>query len=126
MRHIVFGLIALALVACSSTSSAPIATPQTPAQVVYALEGTYQGALGVELAYAKLPPCGNAASAICSSTTVLTQIVNADKDAWTTLQAAQTAVQTPGFNDSATTASIASAQAAVNAFAKLTSTLKVN
>ena len=125
MKCILAIALALALSACSAVGVAPQPIAQTPAQAVFQLEGDYRAALGLELAYAKLPPCSAGGLAVCSTVPVLQTVVDTDKKAWTAILAAQNAVTTPGFDASTMIALVASATQATNAFVAISNTLKV-
>jgi hypothetical protein len=102
------------------------ATPQTenPGQIVYQIQSGYAVALKTELAYSNLPDCSTGIK-LCSKKDVIRQVQKADDLAWDAIQAAQTAVRTPGFGDSGVTTTIASARALTDAFIGITNTLKI-
>ncbi len=114
MRKIL--LLPLFLMACTST-------PQTPAQDVYAAESSYASALRIELAYSNLPRCPKAK--LCSDVSVIKKVQKSDDLAWIALKEAETAVRTPGFDDSAVIATVASAKALTGAFVSITDKLGV-
>lgn len=119
MRKRLFGFLAiLALTACT--------TPKTPSQAVYLAEGDFAAAVRIELAYDSLPRCTTPkATKICSDITIMRKVRKADDVAWAALQAAQAAVQTPGFGDNNIATAVASATALTTAFINITDTLKI-
>ena len=113
------------IVAAAITLLAACATaPQTPAQSVYAVQGTYAAALNVAVAYKQLPPCQTGGPALCSEKTVVAKLQQADDVAYAALTAAQNIVRTPNAGLNVQTA-IAAANNAVAAMAAITATLKV-
>lgn len=111
--------LAIALVAACTT------TPQTPQQAVYAIQGSYAGALTVAVAYKRLPPCGRATSpTLCADPVVVAKLQKADDLAYPTLQTAQNLVRMPDAGVNAQTA-IAAARQAVGLLVNITNTLTV-
>ncbi len=101
-------------------------TPDSPAQAVYAAEGSYAAALRLELAYSNLPRCfASNSPKICSEVSVIKKVQTADNVAWSAIKNAQTAVRTPGYGDSKITTAVASAVALTNSFVEITNQLKV-
>jgi len=120
MRRIIaaLALVALTGFGCSTT-------PQTPQQAVYAIQGTYAGALTIAVAYKRLPPCGQPASpTLCSNSDIVGRLQKADDIAYPTLIGAQTVVRSAETGSNVQTAILA-AQQAVAAFAAITNTLTV-
>lgn len=105
----------LFIVACSTV-------PQTPGQGVYAAKATFAGALGAAVQYASLPRCVEGVPVLqaCSDQGVLDDMKKASLAAQEALDEAEKVVRTPGVGDSAITAAVASASAAVEAFVKIT------
>ncbi len=111
-----FFILPILLIACT--------VPKSPAQTIYAIEGSYAAALEVELAYSSLPACGGTI-VICSDNAVIKKVQKVDDAAWVSIQAAQKAVRTQGFNDSNVIATVASAKALTEAFVQITNQLGV-
>lgn len=99
-------------------------TPQTPAQSVYAVQGSYAAALNIAVAYKQLPACQQGGPVMCSDRAIVTKLQQADDVAYAALTAAQNIVRTPNAGANAQTA-ITAAQQAVTALASITATLKV-
>lgn len=115
----------LALLAFAVLTGFGCATaPQTPAQSVYAVQGTYAAALSVAVSYKQLPACVQGGPVLCSDPAVVAKLQKADDVAYAALTAAQNIVRTPGAGLNAQTAINAASQA-VNALASITSTLQV-
>ncbi len=116
MKNILALLLLLFVAACS--------TPQDSAQTVYFLQGNYAIALRAEIAYDKLPRCGQASSPkVCSDIAIVKRLRTADDVAWDAIQQVQVAVRTPGFGEDKLTTAIASATAAATSFVNITQTL---
>ena len=99
-------------------------TPQTPAQAVYAVQGTYAAALQVAVTYKGLPSCARPDKPVlCSDADVVKKLQAADNVAYASLTAAQNTVRSPGAGANVQTAIVA-AQQAVNALAAITATLR--
>ncbi len=98
--------------------------PQTPAQSVYTIQGTYAAALSVAVSYKQLTPCVQAGPVLCSDPGVVAKLQQADDVAYAALTAAQNIVRAPNAGLNAQTAINAASQA-VNALASITATLKV-
>lgn len=98
-------------------------TPQTPAQSVYQVQGSYAAALQIAVTYKQLPKCQQGSPVICSTPTVVAQLQKADDVAYAALTAAQNIVRTPGAGANFQTA-ITAAQQATAAFASITATLR--
>ena len=117
-------LIGALLLAAALAGTGCATTPQTPAQSVYQVQGTYAAALQIAVTYKQLPPCQQGVQALCSDKAVVTKLQKADDVAYAALTAAQNIVRTPGAGANLNTALVA-AQQAVNAFAAITTTLQV-
>lgn len=79
------------VMALGLSSCATVPPPKTPAQTVYALEGTYAASLSIVVGYRQLPPCPT--SAICQDPAVMNHLLDYDRYAYTALMDAQTAVR---------------------------------
>ena len=100
-------------------------TPQTPAQSVYQVQGSYAAALQIAVTYKQLPNCAKPdAPVLCSNAQVVAQLQKADDVAYAALTAAQNTVRTAGAGANVQTAIVA-AQQAVAALTSITATLKV-
>ena len=117
MRRLFAAVMLLLLVACAST-------PQTPAQSVYQVQGSYAAALQIAVTYKQLPACQAGGPVLCSDKAVVAKLQQADDVAYAALTAAQNIVRTPNAGANVQTAIVAAQQAAA-AFASITSTLKV-
>lgn len=100
-------------------------TPQTPQQAVFQVESNYAAALTAAVAYKRLPLCAEPAVQPCSRKSVVSQLQKADDVAAKALNAADTAVNTPGFGDAIAQSAITAARAALDALVSITSTLGV-
>ena len=92
---------------------------ETPAQVVYGLQGDYNAALAIASAYESQPRClegQDLTEAVCSDPDAVEAIRSADNKAYAALVGAQEVVRTPGATDSAVSLAIASARAALDFF----------
>lgn len=110
-------ILAVMLSACSTI------LPSNSAQTVYIAKSDYAAALTIAVAYKRLPDCSTAPQP-CSSAAIVKQLQKADDVAAGALDAAETAVRTPGFGSSIISTSLSSAKAAVNAFLSITNTLR--
>ena len=99
-------------------------TPQTPAQSVYQVQGSYAAALQIAVTYKQLPACQQGGPVLCSDKAIVAKLQQADDAAYAALTAAQNIVRTPGAGANAQTAIVA-AQQATAALASITATLKV-
>lgn len=108
----IFMLCAAALGACATPSD-------TPQQVVFAAKEGYATALTAAVAYKHLPVCTDAVKAPCSKPEIVRQLQKADTVASGALDAAETAVRTPGFGTNLVSSAIAAASAAVGAFTSI-------
>ena len=119
------GVRMLLVLAAASLTFACATAPQTPAQSVYAAQGTYASALAVAVAYKKLPDCNRAPRPVlCSDTAVLVRLQAADDAAFVALTAAQNIIRSPNAGLNIQTA-IAAANEAVAAMAAITNALGV-
>lgn len=94
-------------------------TPQSPAQAVYAVHGTYAAALTLAVKYKQLPACP--AKPVCSEASVVKRLQSADDTAYGALKAAQDAARLGGADISL----LDKAKAAVGIFATLANSLGV-
>lgn len=118
MKRLFATIAVLLLAACASA-------PQTPAQSVYAVQGSYAAALQAAVAYKQLPSCAQpAAPKLCSDAAVVKKLQAADDAAYAALTAAQNIVRTPGAGLNIQTAIVA-AQNAVQAMTAITASLGV-
>lgn len=113
------------ILALTCILSACAAVPKTAAQGVYLTEMHYAAALTVATKYRQLPRCMAAVSPLCSNPDVVAKLILADAAAYTAILAAQHVVRTPGFGSDAITSAFAAAEAAMQAYLDITSTLKV-
>ena len=98
------------------------ATPESPQQAVFQAKSSYAVALTAAVAYKRLPDCVGAPQP-CSSAPVVSQLQKADNVAASALDAAESAVRTPGFGESIVASAVGSAKAALAAFLSITATL---
>ena len=118
-RAALAAVLALGIAACANNA------PTTPQQTIYEVEGAYNDAATVIVAYKSLPTCGSpGATALCSKPEVIAQLKQADNAAYNALVAAETTARTPGAGANAQTALVA-AQQAVAALTAISSTLQV-
>jgi hypothetical protein len=115
MKKLLLAGLLLVLAAC--------ATGQTPAQKVYAIQGNYNAALSIAVAYQKLPDCVEGGPTLCKKDSVVEELQRADKVAYPVLQGAQEVVRDPGAT--ATDQVVRAAEAAVRALTSITSTLQI-
>lgn len=108
------------LLALSFVLAACTTTPDSPAQAVYAIHGTYAAALTVAVKYKQLPPCPTVV--VCSDAAVVKRLQSADDTAYVALSAAQSAARLGGADLTA----VEKARAAVGIFSNLALSLKVN
>lgn len=97
---------------------------QTPEQVVFQAKSAYSAALTAAVAYKRLTPCSDTVKQPCSDPAIVKQLQKADTAASTALDAAETAVRTPGFGKDVITTATTAARAALDAFVSITTTLK--
>lgn len=109
----------VALAACVS--------PKSPAQAVYQVKGDYAAALSVETHYDNLPTCGTLASTplLCKNLATAKMVRQVDDTAYDAIEAAETAVRTPGYGTDKVTTALATATSAVAAFTNIVATLGV-
>ncbi len=120
MKHLAV-ILALSLSACGT-----IVSPQSPAQGVFAAKAAYASALTVAVAYKQLPSCAPANHPpVCSDAATVKSLQDRDDIAAPALDAAERAVRTPGFGQSALQTFVISANNAVSAMTAITSTLRV-
>lgn len=111
--------IAIGLSACSGVS------PKNAEQTVFSLQGSYNAALTVAVAYKKLPPCmENMKIPVCSDPKIVKQLQDADDVAAPAIITARNIVRSPGLGLNVESA-IHVASEAVKTFSQITSTLKV-
>lgn len=115
-------LLVLAL-AASVMGASCTSAPKTPQQAVYAAKSSYEVALTAAVAYAELPSCEKTTPP-CSDPKIVAQLKKAQPVARQALDAAESAVRTPGFGDDVVTSSVAAAQAALTAFVSITASLE--
>lgn len=122
IRHAILALLALPLAACATFGSS---APQSPAQTVYALEGTYAAALNVAVAYRQLPTCVTGGPVICHDPAVVAKMVEVNDTARTALTGAQAVVTNTGSTAAQIDTAVAAATAVVMQFSALSQTVKV-
>lgn len=120
-RHLIALTLALALVGCGTT----VATPDTPAQAVYAAKSAYATALTAAVAYKRLPACSATRPVPCSHPDLVAQLQKADNVAAASLDAAEAAARTPLVSATATGRAVQAAQAALAAMTSLVANLGV-
>lgn len=114
MKRAIYALLGAYLVLTGCTS-----TPQTPAQAVYAAHGTYTVALTAAVNYKALPPCVPEMKQLaCKEAKVVSQLQQADDQAYAALNLAQRLVRA-GESPQAQALAIDSAVRAVGAFAAI-------
>lgn len=126
LKSKIFALcLIVALPACNQ-----IPVPESPAQAVYQLQGTYAAALSAEVTYSRLPKCPaeiEGPSVLrCSKPDVVRKVRTASDIAWDSIKAAQTAVRTYGFGSDISTTAYASAVSALKAYTDITTTLEAS
>lgn len=115
----------LFLTACAGTllPTSPVLDPVAAQRTVYAAEGDYKLALIAANAYVKLPLCTESKPP-CATLTVVRQIQKAQPVARQALDAAESAVRTPGFGADVVNTAVTAGTAALSAFVSITNTLK--
>jgi len=98
------------------------ATPESPSQSVFQAKSAYSVALTAAVAYKHLPDCTKAPQP-CSDKAVISQLKKADDVAAAALDAAESAVRSPGFGADILATAVASAKSALAAFLSITSTI---
>lgn len=100
----------------TTTATAPVFDLAKAQRDVYAAKEAYGVAERLATAYAKLPRCATPAVQPCSDQAVVDQITKARNIARDSLNAAQNAVDTPGFGSDIISTAVTAAQAAMSAF----------
>lgn len=118
MKHFVTLAMAASLAACS-------ATPKTPAQAVYELTATYQGALVVALTYDRLPTCAVGVPPLCATQANRTAIKHAVDKADPLVTVAQTIARATSPDASAFANALSAATAAVGQVSAITTALRI-
>jgi len=113
-------LFALAAVGCAAPSAGSGPSYQ---QGVFQAKTQYSAALTAAVAYKRLPTCTATVPLPCSQPAVIAQLQKADNVAAQALDAAEVAVRTPGFGASVVSSAVAAANAAMQAFVSITTTL---
>ena len=122
MRSRVVAMAGLGLLgACSA-----MPVPQSSAQVVFALEATYDAALDVAVAYAMLPQCRSGSVEVCSDPAVVRQVNEAAHRAWVAIGTASRIARTIHPDASALSNAEAAAEQALTELRALTTNLKVS
>ncbi len=120
-----FAAVFLTLTLATLSGFSGCATPSTTAPVfniataqrdVFAAKEGYAVAERLATAYAQLARCKVPAVQPCSSVAVLAQITSARNISRTSLAAAQTAVDTPGFGNDVISTAVIAAQSGLKAF----------
>lgn len=115
MKSLIFAL-AFTLGACAT---GPLQT-MTPKQRVLQLQGLYRTALIPIATYVELPRCSATVKLPCSEAAAVAHLQKAVKVAEGAVDAADSAVYTPGLGTDAIQAALAAASAAVTALKPLT------
>lgn len=124
MKHLPVVFLLVLLTGCSSGCSFPV--PKTPDQIVFSAGTAYEEALVLAIKYAKLPRCEATDVALgCSDPATVLKIEGISDATWTSIQAAQKTVRTPGFGDNVLQSAATAAKNAVDAFISATSKLPV-
>ncbi len=101
-----------ALVLAAGLSSCMAATPQTPAQVVFAAKNAYNAALLVAVTYKELPGCQLLSHPpVCSDPAIVKSLQDKDDIAAPALDAAEKAVRASNFDAGALQSLATSAKA---------------
>jgi len=108
MRKLFAALALVALTAC--------AIVQAPQDTVFAARSAQNVALRAAVEYKHLAPCSAAVKQPCSDKEVVAQLQKADVVADKALEAAETAVRTPGFGTDVINSAVTAAKAALGAF----------
>jgi hypothetical protein len=116
-KFLLAAFLAASLVGCAGVS------PETPQQAVFSVKSGYATALTAAVAYKRLPACAEPKRLPCADGKVLEQIRKADNVAAGALDAAETAVRTPGFGKDAVSSALAAARAALGALVSITATI---
>ena len=113
MRKLLAVLAVVALTACASV--------QSPQEVVFQARGAQNVALRAAVEYKRLAPCAVPAKQPCSDKAVVAQLQKADTVSDQALQAAESAVRTPGFGANVIDSAVTAAKAALSAFQAIVS-----
>jgi hypothetical protein len=113
----------LAVALAASLAGCAGVSPETPQQAVFSVKSGYATALTAAVAYKRLPACGEPKRLPCSDAKIVAQIQKADNVAAGALDAAETAVRTPGFGKDAVSSALAAARAALAALVSITATI---
>lgn len=118
----------LFLAACAGSAgtllpTSPILDPVAAQRTVYAAEGDYRIALIAANTYVNLPLCIHSKPP-CATLAVVQQIQKAQPVARAALDAAESAVRTPGFGADIVNSAVTAGTAALQAFMSITNTLK--
>lgn len=117
-------LAAIALSLLAACASAPGDGGTTPQQAVYQMQGAFNAALSVAVAYKNLPTCAPTAPPLCSKPETVSKVVQAANATQEALSAAQDTVRSPGAGANAQTA-LLGAQRALQALTAITATLAI-
>ena len=112
-------LLLVFLITLAGCAQVGIQGAATPAQGVFAAKQGYQAALTAAVAYRRLPDCARAAQP-CSDKAVVAQLQRADNVTAAALDAAESAVRSPGFGRSVLDSALAAANSALSAFVAIT------
>lgn len=123
MKRIILALATVLTLAGFSGCTTDPKTTTSPQQAVFEAKSAYAVALTAAVAYKRLPPCDKNPRP-CSDKAVVAQIQKADNVAASALDAAETAVRTPGFGNDVVSSSVTAAQSALQAFVSITSGAK--
>jgi len=116
---VMFALLTLTGFGCSTS---PTATTLTPQQTVFEAKASYELALTAAVAYKNLPSCEKSQPP-CSTPAVVAQLQKAQPVVRQALDAAESAVRTPGFGTDVVNTSIIAATSALRAFTAITASL---
>ncbi len=105
---------------CSTTT--PIMDQATAERGVFEAKAAYEVALTAAVAYKRLPSCGPSKPP-CSTPAIVAQLQHAQPAARSALDAAQAAVTSKDFGANIVSTAVSSANAAVSAFAAITTSL---
>lgn len=119
-------LVAFILAASLSSCGTMVATPQTPAQIVFAAKNAYNAALLIAVTYKELPSCTPPTHPVlCSDAAIVKSLQDKDDIAAPALDAAEKAVRAIGFDAGALQTLAVSAKAAVGVLTSVTDTLRI-
>ena len=107
--------LALVLAGCGTA-------PISPQEIVFQARSAQNVALRGAVEYRRLAPCAVPAKQPCSDKAVVAQLQKADTVADQALQAAESAVRTPGFGTDVINSAVTSAKAALGAFQSIIAT----